>query len=58
MKNKILWGITYTAVALGMVAGCFWDSENCMPFVAAVAICGAWVALFYEANKNRFESEC
>lgn len=57
MKNKILKGITGAAVALTMVAGCFLDSDNYLPFLAVVMICISWCALFYLANKDRFESE-
>ena len=57
MKNKILKGITGTAVVLAMVAGCLLDSDCYLPFLAVVMICITWVALFYFANKDRFERE-
>lgn len=57
MKNKILYGITYAAVAVGFLAGSGLDSENLVPYMAVSMGCLAWVALFYFINKEKIESE-
>lgn len=57
MKNKILKGITGAAATLAMVAICFLDSENYLPFLAVLVICFVWLELFYHVNKDIIERE-
>lgn len=51
-KNSILWGITFAAFTVMVMAGCTLQRPTAAAFIV-MGLCGAWITFFLKVNEGR-----